>query len=465
MALPRNSASADVTYLVSFVPLNNVSRNRRIVNLEQPQTIGRQLDKEDAPPTSLKFASKVVSRQHAVIGFAADGKLYLRDTKSSSGTFLNGQRLSPQAQESSRVEVHDGDVIRLGEDCEVNGVVHQSVILKVLFGSISSHQRSISQDSNLVELSREGDPGEHYVDFSSDPQVRANVDAEFNFIWNSLTHGLDHPLKRLRQISAATANQFGSPSPSTIYGTGSRRKSIVHNVTLPPTAEILSSQSRSIQGSPRDDIGSYNTVIPQNYIYPLQTTSTSHFASPSSQPSAHGLTPQTPSTAYPYITSPHEARPLSMTSMASHASSNTSSTNQHSINGNPSSGPHSTASQLLTTGSLKRISGASGRRPSVSSSASIGSPPVSAAAITRTGPSLSISSTSSVGTVLNGTAQYSFTLPHPFESQAPSSFLLPPPTPSKPSNSAEHNQATLINSKAKHATLTPAHASSNFTNG
>ncbi|KAJ3312711.1 hypothetical protein HDU76_002821 [Blyttiomyces sp. JEL0837] len=41
--------------------------------------------------------------------------------ESSSGTFLNGHRLSPQALESPKIELHDGDVIKLGEDCEVNG--------------------------------------------------------------------------------------------------------------------------------------------------------------------------------------------------------------------------------------------------------------------------------------------------------------------------------------------------------
>jgi hypothetical protein len=40
----------------------------------------------------------------------------LRDTKSSSGTFLNHVRLSPANQESRPVEIRDGDLVQLGVD-------------------------------------------------------------------------------------------------------------------------------------------------------------------------------------------------------------------------------------------------------------------------------------------------------------------------------------------------------------
>ena len=48
-------------------------------------------------------------------------QVYLRDTKSSSGTFVNGKRLSPMGVESEKVELKEGDQISLGEDCEVDG--------------------------------------------------------------------------------------------------------------------------------------------------------------------------------------------------------------------------------------------------------------------------------------------------------------------------------------------------------
>lgn len=47
----------------------------------------------------LAFRSKVVSRGHAEI-WLEDATFYIRDTKSSSGTFLNHIRLAPPNTES-----------------------------------------------------------------------------------------------------------------------------------------------------------------------------------------------------------------------------------------------------------------------------------------------------------------------------------------------------------------------------
>jgi pSer/pThr/pTyr-binding forkhead associated (FHA) protein len=48
-------------------------------------------------------------------------QFYIQDTKSSSGTYLNNERLSPQAMESPAVELHENDIIKLGEDYNLNG--------------------------------------------------------------------------------------------------------------------------------------------------------------------------------------------------------------------------------------------------------------------------------------------------------------------------------------------------------
>ncbi|CAO3643610.1 unnamed protein product [Cunninghamella echinulata] len=58
---------------------------------------------------------KVVSRGHAEI-WAKNGKFFIRDTKSSSGTFVNHVRLSPPNQESRPFLLNDGDVVQLGVD-------------------------------------------------------------------------------------------------------------------------------------------------------------------------------------------------------------------------------------------------------------------------------------------------------------------------------------------------------------
>ncbi|KAH7000181.1 hypothetical protein EDB80DRAFT_866229 [Ilyonectria destructans] len=61
------------------------------------------------------FKSKVVSRRHCEFWYE-EGKWYIKDVKSSSGTFLNHIRLSPPSQESKAFPVNDGDIVQLGID-------------------------------------------------------------------------------------------------------------------------------------------------------------------------------------------------------------------------------------------------------------------------------------------------------------------------------------------------------------
>ncbi|KAK9772660.1 hypothetical protein SCAR479_10711 [Seiridium cardinale] len=61
------------------------------------------------------FKSKVVSRRHCEF-WHEDGKWYIKDVKSSSGTFLNHIRLSPPGNESKPYVVNDGDIVQLGID-------------------------------------------------------------------------------------------------------------------------------------------------------------------------------------------------------------------------------------------------------------------------------------------------------------------------------------------------------------
>ena len=85
--------------------------------------VGRYSERDTQPhvpinaPSSapVGFKSKVVSRRHCEFWFE-NGKWYIRDVKSSSGTFLNHIRLSPPATESKPYVVNDGDIVQLGID-------------------------------------------------------------------------------------------------------------------------------------------------------------------------------------------------------------------------------------------------------------------------------------------------------------------------------------------------------------
>ncbi|KAI7855167.1 hypothetical protein BDC45DRAFT_506723 [Circinella umbellata] len=66
-------------------------------------------------PNRISFRNKVISRRHAVI-WTIGHKFYIRDTKSSSGTFVNNVRLSSPNKESRPFPLKDGDVLQLGVD-------------------------------------------------------------------------------------------------------------------------------------------------------------------------------------------------------------------------------------------------------------------------------------------------------------------------------------------------------------
>ncbi|POS86936.1 hypothetical protein EPUL_000431 [Erysiphe pulchra] len=85
--------------------------------------VGRYSDKDIQPahtpntPSSapIGFKSKVVSRRHCEFWCYA-GSWFIKDVKSSSGTFLNHIRLSAPGTESKPFPVHDGDIVQLGID-------------------------------------------------------------------------------------------------------------------------------------------------------------------------------------------------------------------------------------------------------------------------------------------------------------------------------------------------------------
>ncbi|KAK5104843.1 hypothetical protein LTR62_002782 [Meristemomyces frigidus] len=103
--------------------------------LKAPQAlvrVGRYSERDHAntpDPNALPigFKSKVVSRRHCEFWYTPtdktksrdstkEGQWWIKDVKSSSGTFLNHVRLSAAGQESRPYEVNDGDTIQLGID-------------------------------------------------------------------------------------------------------------------------------------------------------------------------------------------------------------------------------------------------------------------------------------------------------------------------------------------------------------
>ena len=80
----------------------------------------RDIPQTNPPPNvpssaPVGFKSKVVSRRHCEF-WCSQGQWYIKDVRSSSGTFLNHIRLSQPSSESKPFPVNDGDIIQLGID-------------------------------------------------------------------------------------------------------------------------------------------------------------------------------------------------------------------------------------------------------------------------------------------------------------------------------------------------------------
>ncbi|KAI8890791.1 SMAD/FHA domain-containing protein [Backusella circina FSU 941] len=120
--LARNTSSSNTGHphirLVPNVGLSSRSFVFEVIDRDlEPGVvykIGRFSDR-NAMSDRLSFKSKVVSRNHAEI-WTEEGKVYIRDIGSSSGTFINRIRLSSPNHVSPPQQIKDGDTIQLGVD-------------------------------------------------------------------------------------------------------------------------------------------------------------------------------------------------------------------------------------------------------------------------------------------------------------------------------------------------------------
>lgn len=143
------SPSQPVLYLLS---LNGTFERKTIAVPFAPEClrIGRQTNQKTVPTsTNGFFDSKVLSRQHAEIYSERNGKIYIRDVKSSNGTFVNGTRLSQENRESEPHELQTADHLELGIDIvseDQKTVVHHKVAAKV------EHAGFLNTSNNVLDM-------------------------------------------------------------------------------------------------------------------------------------------------------------------------------------------------------------------------------------------------------------------------------------------------------------------------
>lgn len=156
--------------ILHLIPMNGTFERKTITVPFFPDVlrIGRQTNNKTIPtPQNGYFDSKVLSRQHAEIWADRNGKIWIRDVKSSNGTFVNGQRLSQENRDSDPHELREQDMLELGIDIvseDQKTIVHHKVAARVEHAGIYSNAGSTMADLNFgdmdgQQLSNMGGPG------------------------------------------------------------------------------------------------------------------------------------------------------------------------------------------------------------------------------------------------------------------------------------------------------------------
>jgi pSer/pThr/pTyr-binding forkhead associated (FHA) protein len=124
--------------VLGLTPLNDTFERKSLIIPFPPETLllGRQVTSRNVPaPDNGFFDSRVLSRTHAeVFADYETGKVYIRDLKSSNGTFVNSLRIGSEKSESEPYEIHKDDTIEFGIDIakeDGSGFAHKKVSAKV----------------------------------------------------------------------------------------------------------------------------------------------------------------------------------------------------------------------------------------------------------------------------------------------------------------------------------------------
>ena len=152
-----SQVSNEPTAVLALLPMNGTFERKQISIPFFPDVlrIGRQTNAKTVPtPGNGFFDSKVLSRQHAEVWAERNGKIWIRDVKSSNGTFVNGHRLSPENRDSEPQELHQHDTLELGIDIvseDQKVIVHHKVSAKVEYVGIPGSSTNVL-DLNFGDL-------------------------------------------------------------------------------------------------------------------------------------------------------------------------------------------------------------------------------------------------------------------------------------------------------------------------
>ncbi|KAJ6629303.1 SMAD/FHA domain-containing protein, partial [Mycena sp. CBHHK59/15] len=111
----------------SFIPKRIALTGPRVKIARPPNTKTQPAERNGY------FDSRVLSRQHAEV-WEEGNKIFIKDVKSSNGTFINGERLSLEGRESEPFELKSDDILEFGVDIvseDNKTVLHRKVVARV----------------------------------------------------------------------------------------------------------------------------------------------------------------------------------------------------------------------------------------------------------------------------------------------------------------------------------------------
>lgn len=131
-------ARSQYAFVLVLAPLNGTFERKSLVLPFAPEVLklGRMTNFKTTPgPDNGYFDSRVLSRQHAEVwADRATGKVYIKDAKSSNGTYINSHRLSSDNTESAPHELKKNDILELGIDIsneDGSSLVHRKISARV----------------------------------------------------------------------------------------------------------------------------------------------------------------------------------------------------------------------------------------------------------------------------------------------------------------------------------------------
>ncbi|KAJ7208063.1 hypothetical protein GGX14DRAFT_455387 [Mycena pura] len=180
---PQPTVALPALYLY---PLNDsfIPKHISLVPSGQRVKIGRQTNAKTSPgERNGYFDSKVLSRQHAEI-WEENGKIFIKDVKSSNGTFINGERLSLEGLESDPYDLKSDDIVEFGIDIvgeDNKTIIHHKVAARVAcifteqqagMAARAEQQQNQGQYSQSPILSQGGPPGSAFNFAPGGPQAQ-----------------------------------------------------------------------------------------------------------------------------------------------------------------------------------------------------------------------------------------------------------------------------------------------------